>query len=284
MSSRDELPKTPTGEPVQPELYDPKLRWAMQRSRWLYWLRDSVSSYTVRPAEDWLFKQWLEERPLSHRIEAMGLPRRSVETYLDSKLDITIDPAKLVYSMSLKRSFTDRRERRGASNRFIWQGDWDLMRFDFQTSQRYRFISDIWQHRSNLGESSSYQHFVQQLKSGKPFCSPHRGVLLNTSMRVCHYLTLYLGYMDVMARSGFDATRGKDRLGVAIDRQGRILKLNKGLHRLAMAQVVGLDKIVVRVRAVHVDWWREVTQGAHGQEALNRFVAALNDCEPVSMA
>ncbi|SDX98776.1 hypothetical protein SAMN05443545_10923 [Aidingimonas halophila] len=284
MQSRKKLPKTPSGEQVRPELYDPQLRWAMRRSRWFNRVRDGVSAYTVRPFEDWLFRQWLTQGSLASRVEALGLPRRSVEVHLGNNLDIVVDPAKLVCSMSLKRSFTDSRKRRTASNRFIWPGDWDLTRFDFQTSQRYRFISDIWQHRRDLDQSCAYQDFLEQLNAGKPFRSPHRGVLLNTSLRVWHYLKLYIGYMEAMALGGFDDSLGKDRLGVAIDRHGQLIKINKGLHRLAMAQVVGLETIVVRVRAVHEDWWREVTQGAQGEEALRRLVDALSECEPAQAA
>jgi hypothetical protein len=48
---------------------------------------------------------------------------------------------------------------------------------------------------------------------------------------------------------------------VALDRQGKLIKINKGLHRLAMAQVVGLKKLPVRVRAVHRLWWNKEVSG-----------------------
>src|SRR3546814_10793057 len=73
-----------------------------------------------------------------------------------------------------------------------------------------------------------------------------------------------------MALNGFDPSRGKDPLGVAIKRKGRILKINRGLHRLAMAQRLGLLSIPVRVRCVHRLWWDRVTQGTTGEAALEK--------------
>lgn len=74
--------------------------------------------------------------------------------------------------------------------------------------------------------------------------------------------------------------RGKDTLDVAVTREGRLLKINRGLHRLAMAQYLGLSSVPVTVKAVHREWWQAITQGAQGTEVLRRVVAALADCEP----
>ena len=78
--------------------------------------------------------------------------------------------------------------------------------------------------------------------------------------------------------------RGKDALGVVISREGRILKINRGLHRLAMAQRLGLPKVPVQVRHVHRYWWDHVTAGATGELALHRMQQALRRCVPETQA
>ena len=83
-----------------------------------------------------------------------------------------------------------------------------------------------------------------------------------------------------MAQDGFDLRRGKDALGVVISREGRILKINRGLHRLAMAQRLGLPSVPVQVRHVHRLWWDRVTAGATGELALHRMQQALHRCVP----
>lgn len=67
---------------------------------------------------------------------------------------------------------------------------------------------------------------------------------------------------------------------MAVSREGRLIKLNRGLHRLAMAQYLGLPTIPVKVKAVHRDWWQGVTRGVRGAEALARVAAALPRCAP----
>ncbi|GAB2796782.1 hypothetical protein GCM10027040_24130 [Halomonas shantousis] len=274
--------RTPSGEEVHAALYDPHLRWSMLRARWAYVVRESFTARLVRPVEDRLFERWLKQDPPGHQIEAMGLPYRSVSAYLGPALELHVDPQHLVQSLSMKASFPGKRERSRAASAFIWKGDWDLARYDFREGSRYVFIQDIWQHRLDLSRSDAYRQLLQRLEAGKPFRSHQKGILLNTPDKILAYLQIYIGYMESMAGQGFDKGLGKDPLGVVIGRHGDILKVNRGLHRLAMAQVLGLDDIVVRVRAVHELWWESVTQGEYGEPALKRMVQALSECRPAS--
>ncbi|MHB0774449.1 hypothetical protein [Halomonas sp. WWR20] len=272
--------RTPSGEEVQPALYDPRLRWSMLRTRWAYAARESFTARLVRPVEDRLFERWLKQGPPGRQVEAMGLPYRSVSAYLGPVLELHVNPCGLKRSLSMKASFPNGRDRSRAASAFIWKGDWDLTRYDFREGSRYVFIQDIWQHREDLARSASYRQLLQRLEADKPFRSHQKGILLNTPDKILEYLQVYIGYMEDMAGQGFDKGLGKDPLGVVIDRHGEILKVNRGLHRLAMAQVLGLDEIVVRVRAVHELWWQQVTRGAHGERALKRVAQALPDCRP----
>lgn len=47
-----------------------------------------------------------------------------------------------------------------------------------------------------------------------------------------------------------------------------------------MAQRVGLDSVPVMVKAVHREWWQEVTAGTTGRAALQRVTEALTTCKP----
>src|SRR3546814_5052731 len=94
-----------------------------------------------------------------------------------------------------------------------------------------------------------FQKLMARIERGEPWASHQQGVLLNTPAKIREYLRIYIGFLDDMAANGFDPSRGKDPLGVAITRKGRILKINRGLHRLAMAQHVGLPSIPVSGRS-----------------------------------
>ncbi|WP_445000777.1 hypothetical protein [Halomonas mongoliensis] len=276
------LPLTPTGEAVHPPLYDQSLRGRMLTSRVAYQTKMAFQRTLGRPFEDYFFRRWQQRREACRMIEAQGLPRRSLETALGERLDIEIDPRRLVRGFSYPEAFPDRLERRKASNLFLWEGDWDQPRHYLMDSGHVRFIQDIWRHRLAPEESDTFQKLETNRLSGNPMRSHHRGMLLDSRERILEYLRLYLFYMEDMACFGFDAGAGKDRLGVAVDRRGQLIKINKGLHRLAMAQVLGLPQITVRVRSVHRAWWNDQTRDCGGREALERLAAALCRCAPAA--
>lgn len=274
------LPLTSTGEAVHPPLYDRSLRSRMFTSRTAYRAKMAFQRTLGRPFEDYLFRRWQQRREACRMIEAQGLPRRSLEAVLGEQLDIEIDPRRLVRGFSYPAGFPDRMERRKASNLFLWEGNWDQPRHYLRDSGRTRFIQDLWRHRLAPEESHTFHDLESRCRSGNPVCSHHRGMLLDSRERILEYLRLYLYYMEDMACFGFDASAGKDRLGVAVDRRGQLIKINKGLHRLAMAQVLGLPRVTVRVRSVHRSWWDSQTRGCGGREALERLVTALRHCTP----
>lgn len=105
--------------------------------------------------------------------------------------------------------------------------------------------------------------------------------MLDSEARILTFLRVYLSFMDDMAVRGFDSTRGKDMLGVAVTREGRLLKINRGLHRLAMAQHIGLPSVPVLVKAVHRQWWERVTLGSRGTHALVLLKESLPTCKPL---
>ena len=216
-----------------------------------------------------------EVTPGSAWLEAQGLPRRSVEAYAGNKLDLELDPATLTRGLDYPASFPNRSQRRKVSNLFIWPGPWDQVTHSLADTQRQRFIRDIWAHRLDLTASASYTHLVAKFVEGTPVRSHHHGMLLNSKARVHTYLERYRLYMDDMLCFGFQPTLGKDSIGVVIDSKGGMIKSNKGLHRLAMAQTLGLERVTVRVRAVHRNWWERHAGNARGKEALNNVIAAL---------
>lgn len=274
------LPRTPTGELVHPPLFDVRLRRKMLTSRLGYQAKETFKRHLGKPVEEWLFHRWLTQRVGGRWLIEQGLPRRSVEAYLGEQLELRLNPRRLMRDFSYPAAFPDRIARRKASNLFLWSGDWDQPRQYLADSGRTRLIQDIWCHRLAPERSETFRQLKQQLEQGRPFRSHHKGMLLDSEQRILEYLRLYLLYMENMACFGFDRHEGKDRLGVAIDRHGRIIKTNKGLHRLAMAQVLGLSEIAVRVRSVHRLWWDEVARQARGRDALERVAAALQECTP----
>lgn len=275
--SKPGFPNAPAGDEAFASLADSRMYWPVQRARLQVSVRDAFQAGVGRPLESALMAMWQRRMPGGSRIEAKGLPRRAVERALGDQLVVSVDPGQLIRLRDWRGC---RKQERPSSNIFIWGGDWDLRRSDFRDSGRIRFVRDIDMHRHQLEKSEAYRRFESLLQAGVPWRSHQQGVLLDTEERILQYLKAYLGFLDHMAEHGFDKERGKDELSVAVTRDGRLLKLNRGLHRLAMAQHLKLASIPVTVKAVHREWWDRVTGDAIGQKALARVVAALAECEP----
>jgi DNA-directed RNA polymerase specialized sigma24 family protein len=270
-----QAPLTPTGERVYPPLFDPTLRLRMLRSRTAFRVKEGFKRSLGRPFEDKLFQRWLDGKHGSTWLEEQGLPRRSVEAYAGERLELELDPTTLTRGLNFPESFPNPVQRRKISNFFIWPGPWDEVTHTLADTHRQRFIRDIWAHRLDLTASESHAQLMAELAEGKPLRSHHQGVLLNTEARVLTYLDRYRLYMEDMFCFGFNPALGKDPLGIAIDSQGGMIKSNKGLHRLAMAQTVGLERVTVSVRAVHQQWWERHAGNAKGKEAMDKVLAAL---------
>ncbi|WP_438766507.1 hypothetical protein [Kushneria sp. TE3] len=253
-----------------------RLRWSMRRVRLQEWLKSSFQQRVGIPLEEFWFQRWMKEQPGAARLEKAGLPRRSIEKRLGDRLTLHINPRNMIRDVNFKGVGGVR----PSTSAFIWDGDWDDSRGDLRHGSRYEFITDLDVHRDDLTLTRRFQTHAAGIRAGTPWASAHEGILLDSEEKIQAYLGIYLGFLDDMARLGFDADRGKDALGVVVTREGRLLKINRGLHRLAMAQRVGLPTIPVTVRAVHRQWWDSVTADTTGQNALDRLAQALEGCTP----
>ncbi|MDR5885685.1 hypothetical protein [Vreelandella janggokensis] len=271
------LPVPTGGDPEFLPLTDARMYWQVQRARVQVAVREGFQAWVGAPVERMTLGIWKRCLPGGIVLEKLGLPRRPVEQELADSLIIHVRPRELIKIRDW-RGIPKRK--RPSSSAFIWDGDWDLQRGDLRHGSRYRFISDLNVHSDDLTESDTFQRLKARSDKGSPLSSYRQGFLLDSEERILGYLSVYLNFMNDMKRNGFNRDRGKDELGVAVSRDGRLIKINRGLHRLAMAQYLDLPTVPVKVKAVHREWWEKVTQNAHGAEALERVVEALQHCEP----
>lgn len=65
------------------------------------------------------------------------------------------------------------------------------------------------------------------------------------------------GIETAVGDGGTERTHDRyDQVAVNVDRDGTLVFNSCGFHRLVTAQLVGLDRIPVRINAVHERWWR----------------------------
>ncbi|WP_052507116.1 hypothetical protein [Desulfonatronovibrio magnus] len=249
-----------------PRLYFSMFWAGLQRA-----VRQKCKHLVVQPVENTLLSLWQYNHPFGSMVQNAGLSRRSIEQRFARQIRLLV-PVCLLTDLV---KFDSKYERRRLANRFIWDGDWDESIVDFTRSFRYRFMADIWQHRDDLTKSTRYKELVSLIAEGRPYRSYHKGVYLDTEQKVVRFLEIYLAFMYQLQKNGYDDNLAPDPIGVAVDRNGRLVKINKGLHRLAMAMQVGLASIPVCVRAVHRIWWERHTRNVAGEEAVENVISNI---------
>lgn len=268
----------PQADPDFAHLAAPEIRHRVRVAHAVHHVRTFSQKAVGLPLGDILLRIWLRHQPGARMIEKKGLPRHNIVSYLGQEsLILHIDPRKLI---QLATHAPRHEGKRPSSMAFIWDGDWDIRRRDLRVSFWLDYMHELDENRHHLERTKKFQELMAELEAGNPFQSHQEGVYLNSRQRILDYLAVYLGFLDNMAEHGYDRSRAKDNLGVAITRDGRIIKIHRGLHRLAMAQYVGLPEIPVQVQHVHREWWNRITQGVTGDAALQRITRALRDCEP----
>ncbi|ANF57422.1 hypothetical protein [Halotalea alkalilenta] len=268
----------PGADPLFRDLVSSSMRWQAGLAHLEHRIRSLSQRWVSGPMERLLLRHWRDRGRWTPAIERMGLPRRAMQAALgEAALTLYVDPRKLI---RIVKHAPREQEPRPSSKVFIWDGNWDLGREDLREGSRYRFISDLELHRDELRESESYRRLYADLAQGEPRRFRQLGICLDSEERIEGYLRVYLAFLDGMAAGGFDASRGKDRLGVAVSREGKLLKINRGLHRLAMAQSIGLPLVPVFVQSVHRQWWQQVVGQRHGEQALAALRSALQSCVP----
>ncbi|MFM2475808.1 hypothetical protein [Celerinatantimonas sp. MCCC 1A17872] len=260
-----------SGEAIYPGTFDSRYKWQVRLNRVKMKIILALRQSLVSP----LVSGWLKLVSLTkigrRWLIGKGLPRLWATQNFAEDLTLSIDPLKITKMAALKRPV-----RKQLKQRFLWDGDWDEQVEPFVENDRYVFISDIWQHRDCPQASEFYTQYMAKVASNKAFVDHFAGIALTSSERIFAYIQHYLFYMYNMACFGFEGEYGKDSVWVALDRNSSLVKVKHGLHRTAMAQVLGLKRMTVKVRGVHHLHWQNVTlEGLDDLEAFERFMYQL---------
>lgn len=205
---------------------------------------------------------------------ARWVSRRAVTHLLPEATRVHIPPRTL--DRILK---TPRRKdgvRRPSKSAFFWDGDWDRWTAPLTEHARVRFMYDVWAHRDRLRESESWRRFVEKMEAGEAYARTPQGLTLDTPENIEAFLRDAVALVESMAEHGYRDDLGDEELFVALDRDGRLIKVNVGRKRLAAAQLADVPSVPVRVAHVHADWWDEQRRRHEGTPE-ERLRAALEE-------
>ena len=128
--------------------------------------------------------------------------------------------------------------------RWLRRGDWDRRTFAFQDHETARLVAAVierdWNPEACLEPLIAYYRW-----RGQP--EPED----RARRKLADYLARYRALAEDLLANGYQAGRARDEIGVALARDGRLVKVSGGNHRLALAQQLGLAEIVVQIRFAH---------------------------------
>ncbi|AUX10531.1 hypothetical protein AArcSl_2920 [Halalkaliarchaeum desulfuricum] len=148
----------------------------------------------------------------------------------------------------------------------MWDGDWDRDLPPVDSSIKYRSVVERFRNDTPWQETEVYQTALKKIESGESYWNGCRS-RDELKKRTSTVDELYRDIRDsgfksqseihgksvkeILLSGSFD--RSKTDVTVAIGRDGEILFVD-GNHRFAIAHVLGLDELPVRVVVRHAQW------------------------------
>ncbi|WP_159994214.1 hypothetical protein [Roseomonas sp. 18066] len=218
-----------------------------------------------------------------------GLPLAHAERFFGPDLRLQLDPSRLRWQ--LMDTVTDGRRIHHLAQAFLDGGDWTGAREPLAGSVVQQEMAALLDTTRPLQDSPIYRYMLARIAEGRP--EQRNAVRLATPALIDAYFAHYRGLAARLRAEGFLAREALDRrfaasplrsaaierregeVGIAIGPEGEVLRLLGGRHRTALAQLLGLRRIPVRVRLVHARWLQAET-GRQGLPAHQALLAGLH--------
>ena len=145
-----------------------------------------------------------------------------------------------------------------ANGSFVLEGDWDLRAKAFSEVKKVKYqhiyngIHSRYEHNIAWDQTELHQFLVESDISDDRYQNPRKryGELedLFETLKSEGYMT-----QTELTKQG-EINESDSEISIAISRDGTLLWLKDGFHRLQMAKVINLESIPVRVGARHKQW------------------------------
>jgi hypothetical protein len=156
--------------------------------------------------------------------------------------------------------------------RYVRTGSWDTSAASFDEDPRHTAIRDLVDADLRYRETRAYQAMLDDLAAGRP---QYRHGALDSVAAIDRYWEDRVALVRSLQAEGYTSERPSSTAGIAIGRDGTLLKIWNGNHRFAIARCIGLATVPVSVRLVHADWCERALGSSNSHDAL---VAAVQAC------
>jgi hypothetical protein len=136
-------------------------------------------------------------------------------------------------------------------NLFVWAGDWDKRLITIDKHEKIIMVRELFLENKDYRETAFYSFAVNRMKENRPV---KRGVImLDSPVNIDRYFEKHKKIFYEIKNQGFDINRSS-KIGVAIGRDGKLIHFREGHHTLAIAKILGINEIKIKIRAVHSEW------------------------------
>jgi hypothetical protein len=233
---------------------------------------------------------------LAERAEAAEIPPHLARWYFGPVLTFEVNPAALRTRIS--DFVRDHDESRWIGSSFLDAADWTAALAPVERSPVHREMVELVAADLDFRKVHAYEVQVRRARAGRP--ARRNGITLKTVAEIDAYYRycadlvvsirehgalprrklgplgrLWLKHRD--ARPPMLNSAERD-IGVAVDRDGELIRHLGGKHRTAIAQALGLPSVPVEVRLVHVDWLARQTE----QTGLPAHLALVKGIEDIA--
>jgi hypothetical protein len=155
----------------------------------------------------------------------------------------SIDPKKIKYHIKEPDELPDLL--------FVWVGEWDREIYDVREHDKYKLVRELLEENKDNSETEYYSYAMKKIKMNDPVIKSAEK--LDSEEKVIDYFERQKSIFKDIKNKGYDPSKASE-IGVAIARDGSLLHYRQGHHTFAMARILGLKEVKVRVRAVHKEW------------------------------
>ena len=150
----------------------------------------------------------------------------------------------------------------------VADGNWDDPKCRFDEHPVYRSISSRYEDGADWTDTELYERYRERIRNGSPYwrcTTPEELESYFESIDRLHEEISENGYKsqrELLAEDPLSTRRRNtdaphpilQEIGVNVHRDGTLAKKGAGSHRLALAQVIGVEEVPVTVRVRHAEW------------------------------
>lgn len=179
-------------------------------------------------------------------------------------IDIDISPKKVIY---IGQPFKELKHKLRREDNFFFRKYYqflfvyrpflipksnDLDLGYFKNNSRYKFLNELWELNFNYKKTEFYSSLKVDIKEKSIVKRKH--YILKSEDDLNNYCQRFVDLLKSIQRDGYNEEKAPGKVAVFIGPAGELVKESSGRHRLAAAQIVGLEKIPIRITHIHQEW------------------------------